>query len=83
MSAVGAHVLCVYMYSATKEDVVQEYLIPAMKRGSLKIVGVRLAKRSSLESILRELPQSKVEELAIEMDEYYCSCVSVHTFPNQ
>ena len=65
------------MYSATKEDLVQEYLIPAMKRGSLKVVSVRLANSSNVESILRELPQSKVEELAIEMvDDWYSEEVS-------
>ena len=80
--------LCVSMYSAVMDDLVQDYLIPAMKRGSLKVVGVRLRKRSSLESILRELPQSKVEELAIEIrivqaQDYYskkvslCVCVCV------
>ena len=62
---------------------VQKYLIPAMKRGSLKVVRVRLEEISSLESILKALPQSKVEELAIEMATYYryseevCVCASV------
>ena len=68
------------MYSAVKDDMVQEYLIPAMKRGSLKVVRVQLEKRSSLETILRELPQSNVEELAIGLKSFYsfvsplCEC---------
>ena len=65
------------MYSATKEDIVQEYLIPAMKRGSLKVVRVRLEKSSNVESIFRELPQSNVEELAIKMDKDYRYTVEV------
>ena len=62
--------LCVYLYSALMDDLVQEYLIPAMKRGSLKAMGVWLKKSSNVESILRELPQSKIEELAIKMVHY-------------
>ena len=86
-------VLCVYMYSATKDaTVLQEYLIPAMKRGSLKVVGVsvELENSSSVESILRELPQSNVEELSIGLytttysEEvsllcvHACACAHVH-----
>ena len=69
--------LCVHLYSGTKEDIVQEYLIPAMKRGSLKVVCVLLANISNAESILRELPQSRVEELAINiMHDHYSEEVS-------
>ena len=82
-------VLCVYMYSATKDDtVLQECLIPAMRRGSLKVVGVsvELENSSSVESILRQLPQSNVEELSIglytttysEEVSLLCVCVRVH-----
>ena len=77
--------LCVHLYSGTKEDIVQEYLIPAMKRGSLKVVCILLTNISNAESILRELPQSRVEELAINiMHDHYseevsslCVCVCV------
>ena len=60
----------VYVHSATTDDLVQEYLIPAMKGGSLKVVAVTLEKSSSVESILRELPHTNVEELAIALDTY-------------
>ena len=53
-----------------------------MKKGSLKVVRVRLNRSSDVESILKALPQSKVEELAIGMVYYYseevnpqCVCV--------
>ena len=73
------------MYSAVMDDIVQEYLIPAMKRGSLKVVRVWLANISNVENIFRELPQSKVEELAIKMGyrnyskevSPHCVCVCV------
>ena len=59
------------MHSATKDEMVLEDLIPAMKRGSLNVVGVVLETSSSVERILRVLPQSNVEELAIEIEHDY------------
>lgn len=64
------------VHSATKGDLVQEHLIPAMKAGSLKILGVTLEDSSSVESILRELPHARVEELAIGLDTYPSEAVS-------
>ena len=61
----------------TWKDLVQDYLVPAMRRESLKIVGVWLTKSSSVESIFRELPQSNVEELAIRTDKDYRYTVEV------
>ena len=55
----------VYVHSAATDDLVQEYLLPAMKGGSLKTLAVMLENISSVESILRELPHTKVEELAV------------------
>lgn len=52
------------------KDMVQRYLIPAMKNRSLKILAAALEHCTSVESIFRELPHAKVEELAIVM-EYY------------
>ena len=64
-----------YINSVAMDVMVHEYLVPAMKRGSLKILAVMLAENPSVESIFRVLPQSKVEELAIAiaMDNYFYS----------
>ena len=58
------------MRLGTVNDTVQDYLIPAMKRGSLKTLAVRLTNSSSVDSILRELPNTKMEELAIAMEHH-------------
>lgn len=74
------------MYVLATDDMVQVYLIPAMKRGPLKMLAVRLDNIFSVESILRELPHTKVEELAIAIDQqnpyseavrplYKCTCM--------
>ena len=57
------------------DDLVQEYLIPAMKGRSLKVVAVMLEDSSSVESILRELPHTNVEELAINLESSFYSVV--------
>jgi len=57
--------------SAATVDMVQEFLVPAMKSGSLKTLSVMLEKSSSVESILKELPHSSIEELTIVMDRHF------------
>ena len=57
------------------DDLVQEYLIPAMKGGSLKTLAVTLEDSSSVESILRALPHTNVEELAINLESSFYSVV--------
>lgn len=64
------HTINLLLSSVAINDMVQKYLIPAMKNGSLKILAAALEHCSSVESIFRELPHAKVEELAITM-EYY------------
>lgn len=62
----------VYAHSVdTLNDMIQEYFIPAMQKGSLRRLAVRLEKNSSLESILRELPHANIEQLAIVLDYHY------------
>lgn len=58
-------------------DMVQKYLIPAMKSGSLKTLALTLKKSSSVETILRELPHTNVEELAIVMEKHFQYSVAV------
>lgn len=62
--------MCKFMCSGTVNDTVRDYLIPAMKRGSLKTLAVRLKNSSSVESILKELPNTRMEELAIAMEHH-------------